>query len=223
MRSRRHRLATTLVVFAKSPVAGRVKTRCTPPCTPEQAAALAEAALRDTLRIALSVRAGRHVLALDGPIGVWLPAGFEVVAQVGDGLGERLDRTFADIAGPVLMIGMDTPQVTGDDLRCGLGALEHGNDAVVGLAADGGFWAAGLRRPCPALFSAVRMSRDDTGRRLLAELHCRGFGVTRLPELEDVDDFATAALVAGTTTGAHFALTVAAISAELAQTAGSRR
>ncbi|MEO5899969.1 MAG: DUF2064 domain-containing protein, partial [Ilumatobacteraceae bacterium] len=109
-----------LLVMAKSPIAGRVKTRCTPPCTPQQAAALAEAALRDTLRVALGVDAARHVLALDGPIGAWLPPGFEVVSQVGRGLGERLDNAFADVAGPVLMIGMDTPQLTADHLRRGL-------------------------------------------------------------------------------------------------------
>jgi glycosyltransferase A (GT-A) superfamily protein (DUF2064 family) len=93
-----------LLVMAKSPIAGRVKTRCTPPCTPDQAAAMAEAALHDTLRVALAVPAARHVLALDGPVGPWLPAGFDVVPQVGRGLGERLDRAFADVAGPVLMI-----------------------------------------------------------------------------------------------------------------------
>ncbi len=57
---------TTLLVIAKEPVPGRVKTRLTPPFTPAEAAALAEAALADTLAVALATPADRHVLVLDG-------------------------------------------------------------------------------------------------------------------------------------------------------------
>ena len=67
--------ATTLLVIAKQPVPGRVKTRLVPPCTFEQAAALAEAALADTLQTALTVPARRRVLVLDGNPGPWLPPG----------------------------------------------------------------------------------------------------------------------------------------------------
>ena len=70
-----------VLVMAKSPVPGRVKTRLCPPCTPAEAAALAEAALADTLEAVAACGAGRRILALDGAPGPWLPAGFEVVAQ----------------------------------------------------------------------------------------------------------------------------------------------
>ena len=73
--------ATTIVVIAKSPVAGRVKTRCCPPCTPGQAADLAAASLADTLD-AVRERGHGHVVALDGRPGPWLPVGFDVVARV---------------------------------------------------------------------------------------------------------------------------------------------
>jgi hypothetical protein len=66
---------TTLLVIAKQPVPGRVKTRLVPPCTHEQAAALAEAALADTLRTVLTVPARRRVLVMDGRPGQWLPLG----------------------------------------------------------------------------------------------------------------------------------------------------
>lgn len=62
-----------LLVIAKQPVPGRVKTRLVPPCTHEQAAALAEAALTDTLHTVLKVPATRRVLVLDGEPGPWLP------------------------------------------------------------------------------------------------------------------------------------------------------
>ena len=86
-----------LLVIAKEPVPGRVKTRLTPPCTPEQAAALARAALEDTLAAALAVdREIRRVLVLDGEPGTWAPDGFELIAQRGEGLAERLAAAFED-------------------------------------------------------------------------------------------------------------------------------
>ncbi|MEO5898781.1 MAG: glycosyltransferase, partial [Ilumatobacteraceae bacterium] len=91
------------------------------------------------------------------------------------------------------------------------------------LAVDGGFWAAGLRRPSPALFAAVPMSRDDTGQRLLGELRQRRLGWSMLPELEDVDDIATATAVAATIPGTNFAETVGAINAQLFPLIGSPR
>ena len=64
--------------MAKEPVPGRVKTRLVPPCTPRQAAALAEAALADTLHTVLAAPARRRVLVLEGEPGPWLPAGFDM-------------------------------------------------------------------------------------------------------------------------------------------------
>src|SRR5688500_4457952 len=98
-----------LIVIAKEPVPGRVKTRLCPPCTPEQAARLARAALEDTLAACGdTVGAGRRVLALDGEPGGWLPRGWDVVAQRGAGLAERLAHAFADVGGPAFLLGMDT-------------------------------------------------------------------------------------------------------------------
>jgi glycosyltransferase A (GT-A) superfamily protein (DUF2064 family) len=92
--------ATTLLVIAKQPVPGRVKTRLVPPCTHEQAAALAEAALADTLHTVLKVPALRRVLVLDGEPGSWLPPGFDVVPQCGGPLDERIAGAFAAVRGP---------------------------------------------------------------------------------------------------------------------------
>src|SRR4051812_32643874 len=115
-------MAATLIVIAKAPVAGRVKTRLCPPCTPGEAAALAEAALRDTLDAASRCRAARRVLALDGAPGAWLPPGFDVEPQRGDGLAERLAHAFAGVSGPAFLVGMDTPQLTPALLDAGLAA-----------------------------------------------------------------------------------------------------
>src|SRR5713101_2273112 len=104
------RVNGTIVVLAKSPVPGRVKTRLCPPCTHHEAAALATAALEDTLDAVDATRAARRVVALDGPPGPWLREAFEVVAQAPGALGARLAAATTTVGGPVLVIGMDTPQ-----------------------------------------------------------------------------------------------------------------
>ncbi len=192
---------TTLLVIAKQPVPGRVKTRLVPPCTHQQAAALAEAALADTLQAVLRAPARRRVLVLDGEPGAWLPAGFDVVPQCGGLLDERLAGAFAAVSGPALLIGMDTPQVSP-------GLLEvdwSGTDAAFGPAADGGFWALGLRVPDPGLLLGVPMSTASTGAIQRGRLLAAGLRVTDLPPLRDVDTAADALAVAQQAPGSRFA------------------
>src|SRR5438046_8188371 len=101
-----------IIVVAKEPVPGRVKTRLCPPYTAAQAARIAEAALADTIEAVSKADAVRRVLLLDGDYAP--PAGWEVVFQRGNGLGQRLANGFADTAEPgvaSVLIGMDTPQV----------------------------------------------------------------------------------------------------------------
>jgi rSAM/selenodomain-associated transferase 1 len=193
-----------LAVIAKAPVAGRVKTRLCPPFTPAEAAALAEAALRDTLAAMARSPAARRVVVLDGRPGPWLPPGFEVLPQRGDGLAERLAHAFDDLAGPALVVGMDTPQVTPALLSSGLATLAHA-DAVLGPALDGGYWAIGLRRPDARAFAGVPMSAPDTGRRQRRRLRALGLGVARLPALRDVDRADDVRAVAREAPGTGFA------------------
>jgi hypothetical protein len=183
---------TTLLVIAKEPAPGRVKTRLVPPCTYEQAAALAEAALADTLLTLLTVPARRRMLVLDGQPGPWLPPGYEIVQQCGGPLDERLAAAFAAAGGPALLVGMDTPQITPDLLAVDW----DGADAVFGPAADGGFWALGLRAPDPALLRGVPMSTAGTGAIQRARLVAAGLRVADLPQLRDVDTAADAMAVA---------------------------
>ncbi|CAM5735890.1 hypothetical protein SHIRM173S_00525 [Streptomyces hirsutus] len=150
---------TTLLVIAKEPRPGRVKTRLTPPFTPGQAAELAEAALADTLHAVAATPASRRVLVLDGAPGPWLPPGFDVVPQCAGGLDERLADAFARCDGPALLIGMDTPQVTPELLTVDFTDC----DAHFGPAEDGGFWALGLARPDPALLRGVPMLDPGDG------------------------------------------------------------
>ncbi|GAA4238615.1 DUF2064 domain-containing protein [Actinomadura meridiana] len=200
-----------LVVIAKEPVPGRVKTRLTPAYTPEQAAELAEAALADTLATVTRTPATARLLALRGRPGPWLPPGVRVIPQRGDGLDERLAHAFDDAyAGrPVVLIGMDTPQVTPALLQEAGQALEH-YDAVFGPAEDGGFWLLGLTLPNAALLRGVPMSCPDTGRAQLDRLLMAGLTVAMLPRLTDVDTASDAAKVAASAPHGRFAAAVRA-------------
>lgn len=205
-----------VVVIAKEPVPGRVKTRLTPPFSSGQAARLAAAALADTLTAACRVPAARHVIALDGAPGRWLPLGFEVIGQRGDGLDQRiaaaLSEAYAGLPVPIVLIGMDTPQVTPELLESAIRPLADGTaDAAFGPAEDGGFWLLGLRRPDPRLVLGVPMSAADTGAVQLARLTAAGLRIHRMPCLLDVDTAADASAVAAGIPQSRFAATLRAM------------
>jgi rSAM/selenodomain-associated transferase 1 len=207
-------LPAQIVVIAKEPVPGRVKTRLTPPFTPREAAALAEASLTDTLAAVADTTVARRVLALAGTPGRWLPPGFDVIGQRGAGLDERIAWALSDtrvtLPLPVVLIGMDTPQVTPALLAAAIEPLvSRTADATFGMAEDGGFWLLGLREVDPALILGVPMSQSDTGSRQLARLEQAGLRVRMLPELTDVDTIAEAERVAAVTPGSRFAACMA--------------
>jgi glycosyltransferase A (GT-A) superfamily protein (DUF2064 family) len=206
---------TELLVIAKEPVPGRVKTRLTPPYRPEDAALLAEAALADTLETVAQLPVSRRVLVLDGSPGPWLPEGFEVVPQSSGGLDERIAAAFGLAGGPALLIGMDTPQITAGVLAdvTGPGGWD-GRDAWFGPAADGGFWALGMASPQPRLVRGVPMSASTTGAVQRQRLVDAGLRVGDLPMLRDVDTARDAARIAPLCAGRF-----AAVHAELSSTA----
>ncbi|MGY2082718.1 TIGR04282 family arsenosugar biosynthesis glycosyltransferase [Blastococcus sp. SYSU DS0539] len=194
-----------LLVITKAPVPGRSKTRLTPPCTPEQAAAIAGAAVADTLDAVRSAPVTRRVVALDGDADTLDLTGCVVVPQADGDLGVRLAAAFTDAmtgpggALPTLLIGMDTPQVTGALLADCLDRLVRAGpgSAVLGAAPDGGWWALGLHAPEPAqVLTGVPMSRADTAVRTRAALEGAGLTVLDLPVLTDIDHFPDAVAVA---------------------------
>ncbi|ONI90613.1 glycosyltransferase involved in cell wall biogenesis [Actinosynnema sp. ALI-1.44] len=208
---------TCLLVIAKAPVSGLAKTRLCPPATPDEAADIAAAALLDTLDAVLAVPDVTPVVAFTGDLRraarrqelTDALARTTVIPQRGNTFADRLANAHADVAalGPVLQIGMDTPQVTPTLLTGAIERLEE-LDGVLGHASDGGWWALGLRDPHEAAaLRDVPMSQPDTGRRTwLALSHLR---IGHLPVLSDVDTMADATRVAGQTSG-RFAAAVAA-------------
>jgi uncharacterized protein len=203
-----------LVVIAKAPVAGRVKTRLCPPCTPAEAALLAEAALRDTLEAVAATPARRRLLVLDGEPGAWLASGFELHAQAGGGLGERLAHALGLAGGPALVVGMDTPQLSPAQLAGACARLlDPGADAVLGPALDGGYWTIGVRRPDATIFQGVPMSSPQTLAAQSLRLSALGLRTTMLPPLRDVDTMADAWCVARDAPATRFASALRRLSA----------
>jgi glycosyltransferase A (GT-A) superfamily protein (DUF2064 family) len=198
-----------VLVLAKAPFPGTVKTRLCPPLDLHEAASVAQAALHDTLTAVAQSGASERVLVLDGPPGPWLPTGFTVVAQQGGTLADRLTAAWQHCGGPALQIGMDTPQVSACILDTAMSTLSRSpRGAVLGLAEDGGWWAIGLMAPPPGVFSGVAMGTATTGTDQRAALARLGRDPVLLPTLRDVDTWADAVHVGGRYPTGRFAAEV---------------
>lgn len=190
--------ACTVLVVAKAPVPGLAKTRLAADLGAEAAADIAAAALLDTLDAVAAAPVARRVVAMTGDLQRACRseeieerlADFTVIAQRGADFAERLVHAHQDAAvsgQPVVQIGMDTPQVSPELIDECCGGLQD-SDAVLGLAADGGWWVLGVRDPAMAgCLGNVAMSQPDTGALTLRALTGAGVGVRLVTELADVD------------------------------------
>ena len=211
-------MTAVVLVVAKAPVAGFAKTRLAPAVGARHAARLAAAALLDTVDCVRAVPDVVPVCALTGDLEVAERSAelvaalsdYVVLPQRGVDFADRLANAHADVAAhfpgsPVLQVGMDTPQLRPPLLTGALTQLAEA-DAVLGPAADGGWWALGLRRPADAhVLRSVPMSRADTGELTLFALRGLGLRVAHLPVMSDVDTVADAAGVAALIPASRFA------------------
>ncbi len=190
-------LPVTLLVVAKAPEPGRAKTRLAATVGDVVAAEIAAAALLDTLDAVAAAPAASRVVAMTGDLDAAAGAAeirqrlqaFTVIPQRGDDFADRLANAHHDAADglPVVQIGMDTPQVTPDMLTDCARRLQEA-PAVLGPAADGGWWVLGLRSPAAAeCLRTVPMSRPDTGLLTYRALHDMGIAVYPAPQLADFD------------------------------------
>ena len=208
-------LAAQIVVLADEPIPGRARPGIGSPFSAREAAALAGAALADTLAAVRRTRVVRRVLCLAGQPGPWLPDGFEVLVQRGRGLDERIAAamwdTYTGLPLPIVLVGTGTPQVSAGLLEAATEPLARTMaDAAFGPAESGGFWLLGLRRPAPGLTLGVPMGEPVTGRAQLVRLIQAGLRIHMTPELAGVDTLAEAARVARLAPGRRFATMLAA-------------
>ncbi len=215
-------MKASMLVVAKAPEPGYVKTRLGAEIGMDRAAELAAAALLDTLAAATAaVGADRCHVSLAGDLdravsGAELRealAGWTVHSQRGDGFGARLADAHARVPGPVVQVGMDTPHVTPELLTASAAGLDD-HDAVLGPAEDGGWWVLALRHPNDAwVLRDVPMSTPTTGADTRAALVAAGLDVGTTATLRDVDEVADADAVAGLAPGSRFAAAWGLVSA----------
>lgn len=217
-----------VLLVAKAPVPGLAKTRLASALGAEAAAELAAAALLDTLDTADAwAPSSRRILALVGDLTVACRgeevrerlSRWRVVPQRGGTFAERLlcaHHDAAEIWGrseAVVQIGMDTPQLTSDDLEvlatAVTGPSRMGFGAMLGPATDGGWWGLATRRAGYVEgLGTVRMSAADTCHRTAVMLHAAGAAVGQAHELSDVDTVADVFTVAAQAPTTRFASAV---------------
>jgi rSAM/selenodomain-associated transferase 1 len=197
-----------LAVMAKAPRAGKVKTRLVPPLTLEEAAALNVCFLRDT---ALNIEAvckgdGAAGLVCYTPVGDEaafdgiLPESFALIAQRGDGFGERLLAAAEDILacgyGAVCLIDSDSPTLPSDALAMAVRELAREGDRIVlGGSDDGGYYLIGMKRAHAEAFKNVMWSMGSVFRETVENVRASGVELVELPMWYDVDDGATLAVL----------------------------
>ncbi|MEU3199374.1 TIGR04282 family arsenosugar biosynthesis glycosyltransferase [Streptomyces sp. NPDC006996] len=191
-----HRGTPAILVMAKAPRPGTVKTRLHPLLGPLRCAELQAGLIRHTMELT-TVHTPWTYLACapaDGgdTIGTAVPAGVRLLLQRGEDLGRRLAAAvtdaFVDGAGPLLVIGTDAPTLTGDHLAAAFAALEN-HDVVLGPALDGGYYLIGLRAPHTSLFGLGSdvWSTDRVLTATLGVARREGLSVGLLCPLRDLD------------------------------------
>ncbi len=185
-----------VVIFAKAPVAGQVKTRLIPRLGVDAAAALHARLVERTLRMACA--------AALAEVGLWctpdchhaffqrLGQQFRVHlhAQTGEGLGQRMHQAFSDALqrkARVILIGTDCPALDHTYLHQAFAALHDKDDVVLGPAEDGGYVLIGLRRPVAGLFNEMTWGTDAVLAQTLERARALGLKTHLLPVLWDVD------------------------------------
>jgi rSAM/selenodomain-associated transferase 1 len=191
-----HALASrnALLVIAKRPAPGQTKTRLSPPLLPEQAAALYECFLRDTLEVARAVpgvtRLAHYAPDSAADYFAQLAPDFGQRPQVGDSLGPRLDqvltRCLAEGFERAVIMDSDSPTLPAAYVAQAFTELDRA-DVVLGPCEDGGYYLIGLKQPLPRLLREVPMSTPHVLRDTVALADQLGLRVALLPGWYDVD------------------------------------
>ena len=199
--SNHQRAEGALVIFAKAPVPGQVKTRLCPPLTPDEAATLHGSFVLDTLE-----RTRAAVMKLKLPLDRYLACApsstlvffkimeerqaVKLMDQEGENLGERMsrafDRMFEKGYRRVLIVGADVPSLPLDHYTQALAQLEK-HDVALGPALDGGYYLIGLNKPAPGLFEGIPWSTDRVLSVTRDKAAGLGLSVGLLPEWRDID------------------------------------
>jgi hypothetical protein len=187
-------MRNALIVFAKVPEAGRVKTRLTTLLTPAQAAQVYAAFLGDALAqyAALDVTVRIYLAPSDVPLPDGLvPPAAGLFRQVGPDLGARMSHAFLEtfLAGHIgaVVIGTDHPTLPQAFLEEAFRILDEPYSISIGPSEDGGFYLLGMNEFYPALFEDMTYSHDRVFEDTIERAGEMGASITVLPPWYDVD------------------------------------
>ena len=191
----------TLLIFARDPRPGRVKTRLIPALGAEGAVRIYRKLLRHSLETATAAKAERVELWLDHPsedpelLRLLDRLGIYRRTQTGNDLGARMQHALQDAlheAERVVLIGSDCPAYTAAYLDAAFDALDE-HDAVIGPAVDGGYVLIGLRKAAPTLFKDIAWGSEQvlaTTRTRLTALRWHWHELEALRDVDVPDDLA---------------------------------
>lgn len=184
-----------LIVFAKEPIRGMVKTRLKSCFSGGELTQLYKAFIRDTLAIAKRVRNTRKILAFaSAGIPQFLRSisqGFELIEQTGRTLGDRMLNAIVYARGSkskkTVIIGTDSPTLPPSVIEKAFRELSK-KDVIIGPSVDGGYYLIGMKEPLPEIFKGIRWSSRSVTRKTLQNARDCGKTAVLLDEWYDVDD-----------------------------------
>lgn len=186
-----------LLIFAKQPVPGQVKTRLVPYLTATEASELFDAMIADTVHVAGQVPETDRMLFYSGDdqCGNYFRNSFPelpLFRQEGEDLGARMERALETVfrAGymAAVVIGTDAPHLPPAVVTEAFRLLEHGAaEAVFGPAKDGGYYLIGMKRVHAELFRGVSWGTGDVFRQTMAKAERLGLKSEKLPVWNDID------------------------------------
>ncbi len=195
---RRRKMRNALIIFARYPEAGKVKTRLAASVGNDKAAAFykawAEKIFFESKRSKLITH--RYLFYSEPDDGEkmksWTNNGFLLYPQKGLGLGERIkqafNKVFDDKMLGAIIVGTDSPDLTGDIIDKAVMQLEK-YDVVIGPAEDGGYYLLGMKRFYPELFDGIHWSTTYVLNQTVQKIEELGLSYYRLPVLMDIDTF----------------------------------
>jgi uncharacterized protein len=187
-------LKSALIVFAKEPRAGKVKTRLSPFLSPEEGAKLYAAFLQDALQQYTAVDADIRVYLggeKDTLPAEWLPPNSTLHHQKGIDLGERMLNAFVESFVAkyqrLVIIGTDHPTLPTDFIHAAFDVLQHKKSVVLGGSEDGGFYLLGMNHLYAEAFEEMNYSHENVLEDTLDRLDETDADITLLPEWYDID------------------------------------
>lgn len=185
-----------LIIFAKEPKRGRVKTRLRKVLTESRCLNLYKAFLKDTVRLARKLKCELNILAYDSenknPSQLKkIAAEYTFYEQRGDSLGRRMHNAFrfasSKSSKKTVIIGSDSPTLPLDYIKNAFSQLGK-NDVVLGPSHDGGYYLIGLKKPCYGIFKGIKWSSCQVIKDTLINIKSQGKSVALLNKWYDIDE-----------------------------------